>query len=58
MYGTSPSQFPPNGQSEAKAADFYLDASKENAEHGHRVAAFQKNGAWYVLDPYYAMPGM
>jgi len=44
--------------SNAKVADIYLEASKKNAEFGHRVAAFQKDGKWYVLDPYYAMPGM
>jgi hypothetical protein len=37
-------------------ADVYLDArSEKNKDYGHRVAAFQKEGQWYVLDPYYSM---
>lgn len=50
------SVFPPVGNSEAKVADFYLDASSTNAQFGHRVAAFQQNGQWFVLDPYYPVP--
>ena len=51
------SEFPPKGPSTAKVADFYLDASAKNAKFGHRVAAFQQNGDWFVLDPYYPVPG-
>jgi hypothetical protein len=47
--------FPP-AKTDAKVADVYLDArSEKNKDYGHRVAAFQKEGQWYVLDPYYSM---
>lgn len=45
--------FPPTNSTDAKVADFYLDASSGNAEYGHRVSAFEQWGKWYVLDPYY-----
>jgi hypothetical protein len=49
--------FPPAAWSDAKVADFYLDASEKNAEYGHRVAAYESGGQWYVLDAYYQTPG-
>ena len=45
--------FPPRGENDAKVADLYLDASSKNAHYGHRAAAFNEGGQWYVLDPYY-----
>ncbi len=48
--------FPPANNTDASVADFYLDASSANAQYGHRVAAFQREGQWYVLDPYYSIP--
>jgi len=40
-----------------KVADVYLDASPKNAKYGHRVAAFEDGGSWFILDPYYKIPG-
>ncbi len=51
------SPFPPAWNSTSKVADFYLDASLENAQYGHRVAAFKQGNEWFVLDPYYSIPG-
>ncbi len=48
-------EFPPIWKSNAKVADLFLDASPENRQYGHRAAAFQQDGKWYVLDPYYLM---
>ena len=45
--------FPPAADSTAKVADIYLDASSENAQYGHRAAAFKQWNQWFVLDPYY-----
>ncbi len=47
-------QFPPTPWSGALVADLYLEASNENAQYGHRVAAFKQDWAWFVFDPYYA----
>lgn len=57
-YGKAPAKLPPEGGQDARIADIFLDATPKNAEHGHRAAAFKKNNQWYVLDPYYEMPGM
>lgn len=47
--------FPPS-ESDAKVADFYLDASAKNKQYGHRVAAFKwESWQWFVLDPYYSI---
>lgn len=53
MYGWDISSFPPNWDTDALVADFYLDASSKNAEYWHRVAAFKDKWSWYILDPYY-----
>jgi hypothetical protein len=38
--------------------DLFLDASPANREHGHRAACVKLEWSWYVLDPYYAIPGV
>ncbi len=48
--------FPPAPWSDAKVADFYMDASERYAQYGHRVAAYESGWQWYVLDPYYSTP--
>lgn len=55
-YGKSAMPFPPEWANGAKVADLYLDATPKNAQYGHRVAAFEKNGKWFILDPYYKLP--
>jgi hypothetical protein len=56
-YGKPAAEFPPRWNSEAQVADLYLDASQKNKQYWHRVAAFKKGENWYVLDPYYPLPG-
>ncbi len=54
MYPTDKiTAFPPAAWSTAKVADFFLEASEKNAQYGHRVAAYQTWGQWFVCDPYY-----
>jgi len=48
--------FPPKNSTDAKVADFYLDASLKNKQYGHRAACFKIDGKWFVLDPYYKIP--
>jgi len=48
--------FPPEWSNWAKIADLYLDATPKNKQYGHRVAAFEKDWKWFVLDPYYKLP--
>lgn len=57
MYGKTGDTGFPTANSEAKFADVYLDASPKNAKYGHRAAAFQEGGKWFILDPYYEIPG-
>lgn len=57
-YKTPEMPLPPQWGQGARVADIFLDASPKNRKYGHRVAAFQKDGTWFVLDPYYAMSGI
>lgn len=56
MYGRQWDTWFPQWSSDKRVADVYIDASPRNAQYGHRVAAFQDNGQWYILDPYYRIP--
>lgn len=60
-YGSSAStEFPPSGWSGQKVWDFFLGWhgwSENFQKYGHRVAGFQKDGQWYILDPYYKING-
>jgi len=56
-YGSNISTtYPPSGWQDALVWDFYLGwkwGSENFQKYGHRVAGFQKDGQWYILDPYY-----
>ncbi|PID87636.1 hypothetical protein CSB07_00440 [Candidatus Gracilibacteria bacterium] len=55
--GSPKGEFPPEN-SNARFADVFLDASTKNKKYGHRAFGVQVNGKWYILDPYYTIPGM
>jgi len=56
MYGNGGDTGFPQWAEWKKVADVYLDASAKNAKYGHRVAAFEDKGSWFILDPYYSIP--